>query len=218
MKNDAISISGKMHSLAKMVGVVIAVYSLLGCTNTSTQPLPILGHTVVENGDTIFSSIADFRFMDQDSNIVTNATFDGRIYIADFIFLSCPTICPKLTSTIQAVYKEFRNDDRVVFLSHTIDPERDSISRLKEYANNLEVPAKKWHFVTGNKDSIFQLANKSYFSIAYPDRSSPGGFTHSGAVLLVDAKRHIRGVYNGLRQEVTTRLIDNIKTLLKEQN
>lgn len=213
-----ILIRQKIISIGKLTSVLVAVYSILGCKNVNDQSLPILGHTVVENKDTIFSEIADFRFIDQDSNVITNATFSGKIYIADFIFLSCPTVCPKLTSTIHTVYKEFEKDDRVLFLSHTIDPDRDSISRMKEYAENLEVSGKKWHFVTGSKDSIFQLANNSYFSIAYPDSTAAGGFTHSGAILLVDANRHIRGVYNGLEQREASRLIDNIKTLLKEQH
>jgi len=116
-----------------------------------------------------------------------------------------------------AVYLSFATNDKVEFISHTIDPEHDTLPRLKAYATNLGVPSSKWHFVTGNQDSIINLAEQSYFATAYPDSTSPGGFTHSGGLLLVDKNRHIRGVYNGTNPEETKRLISDIQTLLKEQ-
>lgn len=188
----------------------------MGCQSRAKQ-LPILGKPQVIGKDTIYPIIADFNFIDQDSNQVTNQTFSNKIYVADFIFLSCPTICPRLTKAMYTAYLPFATDDRVAFLSHSIDPERDTIPRLKLYSNNLGVQAAKWHFVTGNADSIFKIANESYFSAAYPDSSAPGGFTHSGGMLLIDKQKHIRGVYNSNNSSETTRLISDIQTLLKEQ-
>jgi len=179
--------------------------------------LPILGDPIINGRDTIYPTIARFSLIDQDSETISNQTFDNKIYVADFIFLSCPSICPKMTGELNTVYKAYANDERVQFISHTIDPERDSVSRLKLYAENLGVSSDKWHFVTGNKDSIYSLANNSYFSAAFPDSTAPGGFAHSGAFLLIDKNRHIRGVYNSTKDDETQRLINDIRILLKEQ-
>ena len=200
----------------RVAATIIILLSLVSCQSTDA-PLPILGEPAIEGADTIYPRIADFSLLDQDSNRITNQTLAGKVYVADFIFLSCPTICPVMTKQLQQVYQHYAGDPRVVFLSHTIDPKHDSIPRLKKYATALGVPSARWHFVTGNKDSIYALSNQSYFSAAYPDSTSPGGFTHSGGLLLVDTNRHIRGVYNSSLPQETTRLINDIKILLKEQ-
>lgn len=190
---------------------------LASCSKTENS-LPIFGHkTVSENGDTVYSSIKSFRFINQDSIIITNKTFENKIYIADFIFLSCPGICPMMTSELKKVYDEFKNNPHVYFLSHTIDPESDTIPRLKEYTKNLGVDDKKWFFVTGNEDSIYTIAEKSYFATAFPDKSAPGGFIHSGNFLLIDTNKRIRGVYDGTNPKETERLILDLRKLLSEQ-
>ena len=195
---------------------ILFVLLLVGCTEPSPR-LPVLGTPTIEGKDTIYPVIANFQFTNQDGNIVTNQTFVNKIYVADFIFLSCPTICPKMTKEMYNAYLPFMNDDRILFISHTIDPDRDSVAALKAYSKSLGVSSNKWHFVTGSQDSILKLSEYSYFSAAFPDSTSPGGFTHSGGLLLVDRKRHIRGVYNSTRPEETQRLIMDIKKLLKEQ-
>lgn len=179
--------------------------------------LPILGEPSINGTDTIYPIIANFKFVDQDSTTVTNETFANKIYVADFIFLSCPTICPRMTAEMHKVYLPFQSDDRVAFISHTIDPKHDSIPRLKAYANALGVTSRKWHFVTGSQDSIITLSETSYYSAAFPDSTAPGGFTHSGGLLLVDKNRHIRGVYNSTKDDETDRLIKDIQILLREQ-
>ncbi len=200
----------------KTLIAIITVFAVVSC-NRQDKKLPILGNQLISGNDTIYPTIANFSFINQDSIVITNQTFANKIYIADFIFLSCPSICPKMTKEMLKVYSSFAANDRIAFLSHTIDPERDSIPRLKSYALNLGVSSKKWHFVTGNKDSIFTIAEKSYFSTAYPDSTAPGGFTHSGGLLLVDKNKNIRGVYNGTDPEETKRLITDLQLLLKEQ-
>jgi len=200
----------------KFIFLAFAVILLIGCKETSPT-LPILGEPTIAGNDTIYPAIANFSFINQDSNIVTNQTFENKVYVADFIFLSCPTICPKMTREMYSVYLHFAKDGRVLFISHTIDPERDTIPALKAYAKNLGVNSNKWHFVTGNQDSIINLSEFSYFSAAYPDSTSPGGFTHSGGLLLVDKNRHIRGVYNSTNPEETKRLVKDVKILLNEQ-
>lgn len=179
--------------------------------------LPLLGEPVINGKDTTYPVVAGFTLMDQDSNLINNASLRDKVYVADFIFLSCPSICPIITQQMRTVYLAFKSDPRVAFVSHTIDPKHDSIPRLKAYARSLDVAGGQWHFVTGNKDSILNLSNKSYFSAAYPDSTAPGGFTHSGGLLLIDRKGHIRGVYDGTRAEEANRLKSDIDILLKEQ-
>lgn len=195
------------------------IFILLGCVlmncSHKQEKLPFLGNPIVSEKDTTYPKIKDFSFIDQDSAIVTNQTFENKIYVADFIFLSCPTICPKMNFELNTVYKTFKNNPEVNFLSHTIDPERDSIKKLKQYSTAIEAN-KNWHFVTGNKDSIYKIATESYFATAYKDAKEPGGYVHSGGFLLVDKNRFIRGVYDGTNPEETQRLIADIKTLLKE--
>lgn len=193
---------------------LILFFTLFSCTN-SKEKLPFLGNPIIKANDTLYPKIKDFSFIDQDSIVVTNKTFENKIYVADFIFLSCPTICPKMNFELNKVYKVYKNNPKVNYLSHTIDPERDSISRLKDFKSSLGLN-QNWHFVTGNKDSIFNIATKSYFTTAYPDVKEPGGLVHGGGLLLVDKNRYIRGVYDGTNPDETKRLINDIKLLLKE--
>ena len=195
---------------------IMSIILLASCKQSAKQ-LPILGNPIIIGKDTTYPTIANFSLTNQDGQSVTNKTFDNKIYVADFIFLSCPTICPKMTKELYNAYLPFVTDERVGFISHTIDPEHDSIPMLKAYATKLGVSSSKWPFVTGNQDSIMNLSEHFYFNAAYPDSSSPGGFTHSGGLLLIDKNRHIRGVYNSTKPEETQRLIGDIKKLLKEQ-
>ena len=193
--------------------------NFLACTKIDTKselPLPFLGEPIINGNDTIPPTIKSFSFIDQDSNIITNSTFSDKIYVADFIFLSCPSICPKMNTEMLRVYNEFKNNDTVLFLSHTIDPENDGVRQLKNFAKSIDVTSKKWHFVTGNQENIYDLAEHSYFSNAYKDSLADAGFTHTGGLLLIDKNRHIRGVYDGTNDLETNRLINDIWILLKE--
>jgi protein SCO1/2 len=187
---------------------------LLGC-NRHQEQLPFLGNPIKKGQKFIYPKVRNFSFVNQDSLIVTNETFKNKIYVADFIFLSCPTICPKMNTELKSVYAKYKNNPSISFLSHTIDPERDTVERLKEFTKNNYIDS-NWHFVTGNKDSIFSMATKSYFTTAYPDEKEPGGLVHGGGLLLVDKNRYIRGVYDGTNPEETKRLIRDIKVLLSE--
>lgn len=194
---------------------------MAGCTGSSKdKELPYLGRDqVVEtNGqkDTIPHRIEDFRFIDQDSNTVTSATFDDKIYVADFFFTSCPTICPTMKKQMKRVYDKYEDNPNVALLSHSIDPKHDSVPVLKEYAEDMQVSSDTWHFVTGKKDSIYGIA-ESYMVSAQEDESAPGGFVHSGAFILVDEDRHIRGVYDGTSKKDVTDLMKDMDKLLEEQ-
>ncbi|MBK7871674.1 MAG: SCO family protein [Saprospiraceae bacterium] len=184
--------------------------------NRTPQPLPILGERDFVNGDTIFHTIPDFAFVDQDSNLVTNETFAGKAYVVDFFFISCPTICPKTAKQMLRLYERFENDNRVVLLAHTVDPKRDSVGALKNYARNLNVESRKWHLVTGEKDSIYQIA-EDYFSIAKEDPTAPGGFDHSGRFILVDKNRRVRSFCDGTDPASVDQFMKDIDLLLEQE-
>lgn len=185
-------------------------------TSRQEEKLPILGERIVEGNDTIYHTIADFQFVDQDSNIVTQETFKDKIYVADFFFTSCRTICPIMKTQMLRVYDSIKSDPEVLLLSHTIDPDYDTVGLLHDYANRLGVSSDKWHFVTGNQEDIFNIAQTSYFATAMADNAEPDGFIHSGAFLLVDKERRIRGKYDGTKDEDVNRLLRDIARLKKE--
>ena len=188
----------------------------MGCVQEK-QPkvLPILGHKEVVDGDTVYHKIPDFSFMNQDSQIITNETFAGKAYIADFFFISCPTICPKTTKQMLRIHDKFKNTDGFYLVAHTVDPKRDTVNALKRYARNLDVTSDKWHFLTGDKYELHEIAN-DYFNTAFDDPDAPGGFDHSGRFILVDKNRHIRSFCDGTDSESVDRFMEDIQTLLNE--
>ncbi len=194
--------------------LVIFAFGFLatGCT-TKTPDLPIFGERRVEAGDTIYHTIAPFEFVDQDSATITNATFKDKIYVADFFFTSCRTICPIMKTQMLRVYEATADMPDVLILSHTIDPEYDTVALLHDFAKRLGVESKRWHFVTGKKDSIYKIAQTSYFATAMEDKTEPDGFIHSGAFLLIDKKGRIRGKYDGTKENDVDRLVEDIKRL-----
>jgi len=198
-------------------------FMLESCNPADPGKLPILGFKdVVENKgnpgqvDTIYHTIADFSFVNQDSAVVNNNTFEDKIYVSDFFFTSCPTICPVMKAQMLRVYETFIDNQEVMLLSHTIDPEYDTVALLKDYADRLEVTSQKWHFVTGNKDKIYEIGQRSYLVTVQEDQFQPGGYLHSGAFILVDKDRQIRGIYDGTKTDQVDRLINDIPILLNE--
>ncbi|HAC23556.1 MAG TPA: SCO family protein [Cytophagales bacterium] len=194
----------------------VAVVSVLESCKTKELPLPIFGERNVVNGDTLFHRIAPFAFIDQDSAMITNETVKGKVYVADFFFTSCRTICPIMKTQMLRVYEATRDMPDVQIISHTIDPEYDTVALLRDFAARLGVESSRWHFVTGVKDSIYKIAQTSYFATALEDKSEPDGFIHSGAFLLIDHQGRIRGKYDGTKEEEVNRLIVDIKKLRRE--
>lgn len=188
---------------------------LVGCV-TKEKPLPIFGQRDVIGADTVYHTISKFSFVDQDSATITNETFKDKIYVADFFFTSCRTICPIMKTQMLRVYHATKEMPDVLILSHTIDPEFDTVALLRDFAQRLDVESKRWHFVTGVKDSIYKVAQTSYFATAIEDKTEPDGFIHSGAFLLIDKKGRIRGKYDGTLEEEVNRLISDIKKLRRE--
>ena len=196
------------------VAVVLAV--ALGACSKKNEKLPIFGEREMKGTDTLFHTIAPFSFVDQDSVVITNETFKGKIYVADFFFTTCRTICPIMKTQMKRVYEATAQDPDVVILSHTIDPEYDTVQLLHEYAKMLGVTSDRWHFVTGVRDSIYKIAQTSYFVTAAEDKTEQDGFIHSGAFLLIDKKQRIRGKYDGTKQPDVDRLIADIEKLRAE--
>jgi protein SCO1/2 len=206
------------NRVAKFVIFLAVVSGLLfaSCAEKKEAALPIFGEKEVQGGDTIYHTIADFKFVDQDSAFVTNDTFKDKIYVADFFFTSCRTICPIMKTQMLRVYDSIQNDPDVLLLSHSIDPEYDTVGLLHDYAERLGVKSNKWHFVTGSKEDIYKIAQTSYFATAMEDKSEPDGFIHSGAFLLIDKDKRIRGKYDGTKEEDVNRLLVEIQRLKKE--
>ncbi|MCB0558262.1 MAG: SCO family protein [Phaeodactylibacter sp.] len=167
------------------------------------------------DGQMVYAQIPDFAFIGQDSNLVTNATFAGKAYVADFFFTSCPTICPIMTKNMLKIYERFRDSTNLLLLSHTIDPKRDTVGRLHQYAHNLGVDSGKWFFVTGNKDSLYEIAD-DYFNVVIEDPTLPAGFDHSGRFVLVDPQKHIRAYCQGTDSVAVKKFMEDIETLLDE--
>ncbi len=179
--------------------------------------LPVLGNKDIVDGKPVYHRISDFEFIDQDSNRITNQTFEDKIYVVDVFFTSCPTICPKVKKQMLRIYDKYQNDDRVSLISHSIDTRRDSVPRLKDYANKLEIDAKKWHLVTGDKEKIYDMADE-YFLVALEDPSAEGGYDHSGTIILVDQNRLVRAHANGLIPEEVDRFMNDMDRLLLDNS
>jgi protein SCO1/2 len=200
------------------------VIGIMSCQNESKPcrnkggKLPIIGNKAITNqGDTIYPTIRSFSFTNQQGEVVNNNTFQNKIYVIDFFFTSCPTICPKVTAQMLRVYERFKENPNILLLSHTIDPKRDTPDYLRNYAQKLGImDAQKWHFVTGEKDSLYAIAN-DYFSIAKEDPNAPGGFDHSGRLILVDKARHVRTFCDGTNPQEVDCFMGDIETLLKER-
>lgn len=164
--------------------------------------------------DTVPHQIPKFQFIDQEGQKVTEKTFEGKVYVADFFFTNCPTICPDMTEQMNRVYKKYEDNPDLMLLSHTVDPKRDTPKTLKNYADKLGVSSSKWKFVTGDKEDIYNVGRKGYMASARKDSTAPGGFLHSGQFFLIDQKRRIRGIYNGTKPESVDQLMKDIDILL----
>ena len=208
-------------SLSSWLMLASVLVLSFGC-NSSGDTLPILGErevvTKTVDGKTVTDSvdhtIPDFKFVSQYGDTVTARTMAGKIYVADFFFTSCPTICPKMKVQLKRVYEKFKGNPDVMLLSHTIDPAHDSVPVLKEFAENLGVTGRQWLFVTGDREKIYEIGQNSYMVTAQQDSSAPGGVVHSGAFILVDKDRHIRGIYDGTTEAGVDKLMTDMDKLL----
>ena len=163
-----------------------------------------------------YHKIADFSLVNQNGETITQKYYKDKIYVADFFFTTCQTICPIMTDHMKDIQQELINDSDVLLLSHSVTPEIDSVAQLKRYANEKEVIDSKWNLVTGDKKQIYELARKSYLAVKTDGDGGPFDMIHTENFMLIDKKNQIRGFYDGTDKEEIQRLLEDIKVLKEE--
>jgi len=161
--------------------------------------------------------IADFSFTNQNGKTITQKDYEGKIYVADFFFTTCKSICPKMTTNLVDVQKAFLDNPKVKLLSFTVMPDIDSVSVLKEYAKINGVNDSKWNLVTGDKKAIYTMARKSYLAVKQGKPDELYDMVHTENFVLVDSKKRVRGFYDGTKKEEIQRLIEDINWLLEDE-
>lgn len=189
-------------------------------TDKPIRYLPIFGEKSYEsrNGksDTTYHTIQNFSFTNQDGKTVTEKNFDGCVYVTDFFFTTCHSICPIMSVQMERVTKHFNGNPEVKFLSHTVDPEIDTVEQLKAYAIKHNADSKQWMFVTGEKKALYNIARTSYLLDASEGNGGPDDFIHTQNFALIDKDKRIRGYYDGTDSTQINQLIKDIDLLLAE--
>lgn len=185
------------------------------------RALPYIGqHEVNAPGDTTYHTVPPFSFTDQDGNTITDQTVKDKVLIVDFFFTTCKSICPRMSKEMQQL--QFRLNgaafNEVLCLSHTVDPEHDTPEVLKAYARKLKADTSRWKFLTGDAPTIYRQGNMGYLLGASEDTLNPERFVHSPQFVLVDKRRHIRGMYDGTVTREVDSLVTDLKRLLKEEH
>lgn len=200
--------------------IFIAIYSLLKPQKTLKIFSPrdvnteLVDTTVQHIGYN--HTIADFAFTNQNGKMITQNDYDGKIYIADFFFTTCPTICPKMTDNMVWLQNQIKNNPKVMLLSYSVTPDIDSVPVLKKYALEKGVIDSKWNLVTGNKKDIYYIARKSYLAVKTGKPEDMYDMVHTENFILVDQKRRIRGFYDGTNLEEVKKLLEDINYLSQE--
>lgn len=166
--------------------------------------------------DTLYHTVPPFAFTNQDGRMITEKTLEGKIYVTDYFFATCQSICPKMTSNMLRVQERFKDTPGLVFLSHTVDPEHDTAEVLQNYAMQVHADTSNWYFVTGDKKSLYDQARYGYFITAMEGDGGAEDFIHSEKLVLVDRERHIRGFYDGTTVASVDSLIDDIRVLMAD--
>ena len=206
----------KLKLILKII-LICSIVFYFGCTEKkSSVLLPIYGEKKIIAGDTIYHQIASFNLTNQIGQVVNQNTTKNKIYIANFFFASCQSICPMMSNQLQEVQKAFLADDSVLILSHSVNPLHDTVAVLSNYGDTYGAKTNKWHLLTGNKKQIYDLAKTSYLVNALEDDGSPEGFLHSELFLLIDKKARIRGMYDGTNTAEVKKLIEDVKLLKQE--
>lgn len=217
----------KFKTLAVVLGIlsviiIIAIYSIL----IPTPKLPVYQPDMVnaELVDTTvqyvrkYHTIADFNLINQNGETITHDFYKDKIYVADFFFTTCLTICPIMTDNMLHIQEKIKNDPEVLLLSHTVFPVADSVPVLKKYAVEKGVIDSKWNLVTGDKKHIYDLARKSYLASKSDGDGGPYDMIHTENFVLVDKSRRIRGFYDGTDPAAIENLMDDLKILKAEYN
>lgn len=209
---------GKYYWLLLLIPVVFVVWFFI--SKQEQKPLRTLkyfGNKVVQKpGDTAYHSVKPFMFLNQFNEKTTEETIKGKIYVTDFFFTTCQSICPIMSNQLERVYKTFEKNPEVMILSHTVDPEVDSVPVMMKYAKLHGVTDKRWLFLTGDKKHLYEMARQSYLLNAEEGNGDEEDFIHTQNFALVDKERHLRGFYDGTDSLEVSRLITDIKLLLEE--
>ncbi|MDC3259663.1 SCO family protein [Flavobacteriaceae bacterium] len=163
-----------------------------------------------------FHQIAPFRLTNQNGKIITQRDYQDKIYVADFFFTTCPTICPKMTENMALIQARILDDSQVKLLSFSVTPQIDSVAQLKRYAIEKEVNDQKWNLVTGDKKEIYTLARKSFLAVKEDGDGGPFDMIHTENFILVDPEKRIRGFYDGTDIKAMEELLQDITTLKQE--
>ena len=174
-----------------------------------------MGETQIIDGQKVPHTVNAFTFLNQEGNEVRQKDYEGKIQIADFFFTTCPTICPTVMGNMLTIYDKYETNKDINLVSFTLDPKRDSVMALKNYAENLEVKSPKWNMLTGEKKKLHALAT-NYFNIVVEDNEAPGGINHSGKIILVDKLGRVRSYADGTDENEVERFIEDIEKLLLE--
>ncbi len=210
----------KVLAIAFFILSVIIISIIYNILNVE-KPLPIYQPSQV-NAEMVDSTIqyqkkyhkiADFSLINQNGKTITQEDYKDKIYVADFFFTTCQTICPIMTDNMYEIQKKIITDDEVMLLSHTVTPEIDTVAQLKRYAKEKGVNVSKWNLVTGDKKQIYELARKSYLAVKDNGNGGPFDMIHTENFMLIDKERQIRGFYDGTNPEDIERLLKDIKKL-----
>ncbi len=188
----------------------------------ANKTLPVLGKkqaiTKTVDGktvtDTVYQTIPPFRYVNQYGDSVTDKKLDGNIYVADFFFTTCPSICPVMHRNMLKVYNTFKDSADFKIISYSIDPQHDSVPVLKKYADKLGINGNSWWLMQGTKNETYQLA-KSYL-VSVQEKNPAGEYIHDGYFILIDKQKRIRGTYEGTDPKEVDKLLEDIKTLRAE--
>lgn len=200
-----------------------SVYLLLWTGEHNFSKLPYIGpkeaiQSADGSYDTLYHKIPPFELINQDGDKVTNEDLEGSVYVADFFFVTCPTICPKMTTNMKYIQDNFNDRKDLRFISITVNPEHDTVEVLRDYAEKVHANTNNWDFLTGSKDAIYDVALNGFFVSAQKDEVAPGGFLHSQYLILVDKQGHIRGLFDGtIHKTVKEELGDAIDILFREE-
>jgi len=206
------------------IAALVLYFIFSGQPSGVVKKLPILGNhrldsVMIGNGyriDTIYHSIQPFKFINQDGKTVDQSIVDGKVYVADFFFTTCQTICPVMSKQLDRVYDAYKDENNLMILSFTVDPETDTAAQLKRYAQSFDANTKRWVFLTGEKPALYDLARTGYLLNNEIGTGGPDDFIHTQNFALIDKKGRIRGFYDGTLKEEVDRLIVDARFLLNE--
>lgn len=211
----------KLIIISFLVGLIFLMF---GCQQ-SEKKLPYIGfhQTVTKNIegkiqiDTLYHTVPDFEFTNQENQKITQKILENKVTLVNFIFTSCPTICPKQTRQLQQIQEKLNKLNNLNLLSFTVDPKRDTPEKLKQFGKKYAANFANWHFLRNNQQNVYNLGMNGFYLGMGKDDLAEGGFFHSSNIVLIDQKKHIRGMYDSFDEKQINQLLVDVKFLLEEK-